>query len=152
MENSIISWLSACILSKISFSISFSLSQILSAKRVKASDLTNFKYTRSCFPRVMLRITSLLFNEKRIKVAIITFQLKMSCQEFLKDIFTYKGMVLIKQIFFILVNKTNKYSKLTISLLGFAQIVRPEFETRVRVFFFYVFNIIKLVSYYVIWN
>jgi hypothetical protein len=39
------------------------------------------------------------------------------------------------QFFFILVNKTNKYSKLVISLLGFAQIVRSEFQTRVRFFF-----------------
>jgi hypothetical protein len=38
--------------------------------------------------------------------------------------------------FFFLVNKTNKYSKLVISLLGFAQIARPEFETQVRVFFY----------------
>jgi hypothetical protein len=43
------------------------------------------------------------------------------------------------QIFFILVNKTNKYSKLAISFLGFAEIARPEFETRVRVNFFFCF-------------
>jgi hypothetical protein len=39
--------------------------------------------------------------------------------------------------FFILVNKINKYSKLVTSLLTFAFIAIPEFETRVRFFLFY---------------
>jgi hypothetical protein len=48
-------------------------------------------------------------------------------------------LMLLLTDFFILVNKTNKYNKLVISLLGFAQIARPEFETRVRDFFFFTF-------------
>jgi hypothetical protein len=40
------------------------------------------------------------------------------------------------RFFFILVNKINKYSKLATSLLTFTFIARPEFQTRVRGFFF----------------